>query len=370
MVTVQLMVLPPVLAGGPPQLFLDSGGIWRDATPLGVAAAAAYTDMRQSIEHHLAKLMARVGAIPAEKIDPRKNLGFNTPFRNLFSELLPPEVRDELNNAAEAAAPPADPPLLNIFLGAGTDWIPWELLHDGKSFLGLRFAIARLPIVRQATEVRGPRARVVNSVYNLLARDVLSNGNIGDWEKTFEAYGKTPTWQHRFPTKNGDENYPTLNQLDEAKQADIVHLTCHGGLRDDTEYFWTLDHQNPQWYNYRITSALARSTPLLNRPLVFGNACASTATQAKDLGVLHGFGASFMIAGALNFVGTFAPITRTTGVTFAKRFYEQLFGSADVAARPIGQALCTTKRSFEDHEDPSYLFYCLYGPPDSTYAPA
>jgi hypothetical protein len=101
---------------------------------------------------------------------------------------------------------------------------------------------------------------------------------------------------------------------------------------------------------------------------VFGNACASA---GADLAALQGFGASFMVGGALNFVGTFAPITKTMAVEFAKRFYANLFGDNVRPPLPIGEALRATKASFvaQSCTDPSYLFYCLYGPCDSTYVP-
>jgi hypothetical protein len=144
-----------------------------------------------------------------------------------------------------------------------------------------------------------------------------------------------------------------------------VHVTCHGGLKDDKrEAYWTLDHTNPITFDYRIYQSFVRTLGLVSRPLVFGNACASAGTQT-DLAALQGFGAAFLSGGgALNFVGTFAPITRTTAVVFAERFYAQLFSGL-----PVGEALRRTKAGFaaQDLKDPSYLFYCLYGPPDSTY---
>jgi CHAT domain-containing protein len=135
------------------------------------------------------------------------------------------------------------------------------------------------------------------------------------------------------------------------------------------EYFWTLDHLNPSYFDYRVTPTIAQTVVLSSRPLVFGNACASVAAQTIDLASLQGFGSSFLVAGALNFIGTFAPITKSMAVAFAKRFYERLLGGAQSPGLPIAEALRATKQSFADENctDPSYLFYCLYGPADSTY---
>jgi CHAT domain-containing protein len=168
-----------------------------------------------------------------------------------------------------------------------------------------------------------------------------------------------------LPLAAGQDNYPTLADLVEAaSSAEIVHVTCHGGVQEDNTYYWTLDHEHTQTFKYRINSDFPKTTEWNKHPLVFGNACASVATCA-DSSARHGFGSAFMIAGALNFVGTFAPITKTMAVEFGMRFYQRLLGES----MPIAEALLAAKRSFKDDhfEDPSYLFYCLYGPPDAIY---
>jgi CHAT domain-containing protein len=198
---------------------------------------------------------------------------------------------------------------------------------------------------------------------------VLSDVVLQSWEATFDGFTDKLDSISRFPA-NGAANYPTVTQLDEARDTDILHVTCHGGLKEqDTDYFWSLDDQNPQSFDYRIFPDYARNARLSGRPLVFGNACASASPQSTDLKALLGFGPSFMIGGALNFVGTFAPITKTMAVNFAKRFYVNLLGTVDQPGRPIAEALRLTKASLENANDPSYLFYCLYGPADSTYKP-
>jgi hypothetical protein len=360
----QIMVLPTAVSEGPPQVLLDDGGIWRDTVALPVFAPQ--TKLRADIEAYLSGVMKQVGQVPPIPVPPQ-GIGFRTRFASLMQNLLPPEVRAALQQATAVAGPR---PQLNIFFRTGAEWIPWELLHDGTDFLGLRFAVARYPIVLQATQMRGARARVVKQVYSLLARDVLQDAVLANWEGTFDGIAPSPAWQRRYP--NGAGIYPTLQQLDDARNADVVHVTCHGGLKDGmNEYYWTLDHQNPQYFDYRITTSIAQSAGLAARPLVFGNACASAGLGGADLGAMQGFGASFMVGGALNFIGTFAPVTKTMAIVFARRFYERLFGFGGNPVLPIAEALRATKQSFADEgtTDPSYLFYCLYGPSDSTYKP-
>jgi CHAT domain-containing protein len=302
-------------------------------------------------------------------LTPPSGPGFRSKFGELFRDILPVEVRDALRDAAAAGGAA---PQLNVFFRGATEWIPWELMHDGKQYLGVRFAVSRMPIVAQATGVRPPRNRDVRKVYNILANHILQDNALTNWQTTFAIHAKNAGWEARFPS-NGGGNYPTVSRLDEAVSADILHVTCHGGLRENPEsgdYYWTLDHKSPQAIDYRITPDIARQFGLTERPLVFANACAS-AKQPTDLAALQSFGPNFMIGGALNFVGTFAPITKTMAVEFARRFYARLFGSAAKPGLPIAEALRATKESFavENCTDPSYLFYCLYGPADSTYQP-
>jgi len=368
----QIMVLPTTVAEGLPQVFFDDCGIWREtsSTPLPVAQTA----LRQGVETFLSEAMGQVGQTPPTPF-PAGSPAFRNRFANLLKTLLAPEVRDALKRSADQAAQiNSVRPQLNIFFRGATEWIPWELLHDGTDYLGLRFTVARLPIVTQATQVHPPRNNVVHKVYNLLARGILQGQDLTDWQSTFVPYDPAAAGlECRFPA-DGADNYPALAQIDEAKGADVIHITCHGGLKekDQNEYFWTLDHNHERYFDYRIHTRDAEEARFSRRPLVFGNACTSAAASSIDLTALQGFGGSFLIGGALNFVGTFAPITRTMAVTFAKRFYERLFGTpGGQPGLPVGEALRAAKQSFaaQNYPDPSYLFYCLYGPGDSTYSP-
>jgi hypothetical protein len=366
--TLQIMVLPTTVADGMPQVFFDDCGIWRETSTLLVPQTA-----RQEVETFLSDVMRQVGQTPPTPF-PAATMAFRSRFTGLLRTLLAPEVRDTMKRSAdEAELARSTRPQLNVFFRGSTEWIPWELLHDGTNYVGVRYAVSRLPIVPQAIQVHPPRNQLVRKVYNLLARGILQDPDRADWQSTFAPYASlNPGGECRFPT-NGNDDYPTLAKLDEAKGADVIHITCHGGMKDSgqNEFFWTLDHRNPSYFDYRITTGVAQAAEFSQRPLVFGNACVSAAAQSTDLTALQGFGSSFMVGGALNFVGTFAPITKTMAVAFAKRFYARLFGSPGQPALPIGEALRATKESFsaENCPDPSYLFYCLYGPCDSTYKP-
>jgi hypothetical protein len=212
---------------------------------------------------------------------------------------------------------------------------------------------------------------VVQRVYNLLANNFLDAPQQALWANTFN--GILPAGHEtKFPPPN-----PSIDDIANARNADILHITCHGGLRDPTnsqEVYWTLDsnHQLPIHYEFRSSSFDNDFIGYETKPLVFGNACASTNSGGggHKNGLIPGYGASFFAKGALNFVGTFAPITKTLAVEFARLFYQNLLGAGGVAPLPIAQALWATKNHYRltvKSPDPSYLFYCLYGPPDTIF---
>jgi hypothetical protein len=357
---IHMMVLPGAVENGPPQILLEDGGLWRETAKLEVRAR-----LRGDIEKHLTRIMQQVGA--GAPITPQ-GAAFRNPLIDARPLLMPREIRDVVAKVRQDAFAQGDRPILNIYFHQGVEWIPWELLHDGNDFLGIQCAIARLPIVTDPAEVRPPRRRAVQKICNLLAKDVLDANLTQSWQGLFNG---SPS-ERRFPS-NGTANFPTLADLEQDNDADVIHVLCHGGLREDSEpeAFWTLDHRNPRTFDYRIKPADARNFQFKSRPLVFGNACSSASAQNVDFASMQSFGASFLIGGALNFIGTFAPIRRDIAVEFAARFFRRLFGTPPEKEAPIAEALRSTKESFakDGYTDPSYLFYCLYGPGDSTFVP-
>jgi CHAT domain-containing protein len=357
----ELIVLPSTVADGRPQFLLNDGGIWRDVTRADTFSAAEF---RKRAESLLNTAMQQVSI--GNSVSPT-GAGFVGQCKTLYQSIVPSEVRDEVERMVKTGPTP----LLKIYLHPSADWIPWELLHDGTDYLALQMSLVRLPLMLQTAHMRGNAQRDVRSVHSLLGRGVLSDAALPDWEQTFAGLGNGAGWETRCPVA-ANSAFASLDELTSASAADIVHITCHGGLTDGQgPYFWSLDHTSALTFNYRIAAEDLLNVSFTQRPLVFGNACSSVAAgPGANPGGLHGFGASFMRSGALNFIGTFAPITQQTAVKFAAAFYKHLLAAAP--AQSIAAALLETKREFAvpTASDPSFLFYCLYGPPDTSYRTA
>lgn len=366
---ISIMVLPNNPPDAPPQILLDQNGVWIDMMPDDQSANAVnIQDTKKDIDAYFQKIMGEVEVAPQHTADSAALKG---PFAANYKRLVTGKVREALLKAADTRVGD-DVPELRIHTHTYLEWIPWEMFHDGKDFLGLRFHVARLPIMRQVPDVSAKTVEV-QRVYNLLANNFLDKPQEALWADTFN--GILPAGHEtKYPPP-----HPNIDNIVNARDADILHITCHGGLRDptatDKEVYWTLDSQNQQPINYEIRTAMFDNDIVgyETKPLVFGNACASTDAGGggtRKNGLLPGYGASFFARGALNFVGTFAPITKTLAVEFARLFYENLLGAVGGQPLPIAQALWATKnryRTVVNSPDPSYLFYCLYGPPDTIF---
>lgn len=364
---VSLMVVPSGANDGFPQILMESRGVWRETRPsVNSLSTVSAIDTSRELTRFLRTVMAQVGAGQF----PNQSVMSNT-FQTYYNDIVPADVQAALDNAVVAAAP-GDVPLLRINLHPSTEWIPWELLHDGVNYLGLRFRIARLPIVKGGPDLSTNGPRTVSLIHSLLGEHVLDAQARLQWDGTFQGLHGNGVTECRFPASVA-AIYPDLDTFNSARDADIIHLTCHGDLFDPKtgQGFWTLNHRSQIAFNFDITSMFLRNYKLDRRPLVFGNACASGAAAVGVNNIpTSGFGTTFFDRGAVNFVGTFAPVTKDAALDFAREFYTHLLGETPTTGHPIATALWKAKTGFTTWTDPSHLFYCLYGPPTTEFITA
>lgn len=363
---IDLMVLPPRVAEDPPRFLLLADGLWRD---LGSATKLEdLSKLRTKIDDQLRSDM--------DTLDP--SVGGQIASSNYFSLLYEPLVPEPLQRLLENTHPDNagdPPPLLRIHVDPSVDWIPWEVAHDGSEYLGLRFRIARLPIVPLGRDPRTTKDPwPVERIYNFLGEFVLLDpALLAGWQNTFPLGAAPPgVNEMRFPDPVANR-FPRVGDVElAAVDASIVHFTCHGGLRDEGAVggsFWTLNHKQPTNPQFKIDALIVRALKTRlprTQPLIFGNACGSSGTAAGLGGLVNSFGSLFIQSGASGFVGTCAPIAKTRAIEFAQRFYQNLL----IDGHPIATALWLAKKHFQatTPNDPSSLFYCHYGMPGARYA--
>lgn len=369
--SLDILVLPNLTPGGSgtgmnrlPYIYMQRNGYWVD---ISARDTLDLPGLRKDTSRLLDKLMASLDTNPkAELFIPLKSHG-----RVLYKHLIPRRLHEAFLELEQSGTAAGKTSIVNIH--SSIEWIPWELFFDSDSsgdFLGNRFQLARLPITPTGPNVQLDMRVKVQRIYNLLGEHVLQETQQAEWQHTFDLSGIDPSIVENFPSKKQDKTFPSLGDLETMHDAGILHITCHGGVQSqDGSVFWTLNDRAliPEEYRIRreIVEMLAETIRLQrNTPLVFGNACASIKSSQQNSetegGLVLGFGPTFFAHGAGAFVGTFAPVNKGTAVRFGRLFYQNLLEEK----LPVGEALWQTRHTFarESVNDPSYLFYTLFGP--------
>ena len=140
-----LMVTPTKLDNseeGPPQFYILRDAFWREVPLAG--AIGKPSDVRTKMDEQLTTIMAAA-------VDPAAaRPALVVLFREFWATWIPEIVQRQV---ADLPRTDDDPPCLTLYVHPTLEWIPWELMHDGTDFLGLRHVIARLPIVRRGGRI-------------------------------------------------------------------------------------------------------------------------------------------------------------------------------------------------------------------------
>jgi len=365
---ISVMVLPPaggIEGEGKPRFYVYRGGVWRDFSetgPLSVSLGRSQSIVQETLSGVMEKVCVDRqggGGVTNRYSCLKQKLG------TLYANVVPRDLQFLLEESASQGGGD-DRPVLRIHAASQVQTMPWEIMHDRTDFLGLRFQVARLPIVQGGPEFDEGQPHQVQRIHSLLGRNLLSAGGalFNAWRTTFTGL-VAPGGSVQYPSGVGAQNdWPQIDRMEEAAgNADILHVTCHACIREGA--VWTLDDQG-ETYRHDIEVDLVKHLEFEpTKPLVFGNACASAGGDGPGGGATT-FGEAFFSKGVLAFVGTLAPVTHHLAVDFASRFYKRLLCDG----LPIGKALWKTKSHYQDvsENDPSWLFYCLYGLPGTAFS--
>jgi hypothetical protein len=348
-----LSVLVVPAENGRARFVVERNGVWQDGD-LGLRAE--WLDVANTVFAQFTAFL--------QVNQPLAQVWLRAQCRDLYKYVLPDATKKILTEILSGVAQNAVPALY-IYSYPVFDIVPWELMHDGFGYLGVRYQIARMPIVPQPPAPT-VETRSVASIFHMLGRGVVNLPGeqqlFTDWLNTFQA----PSAQ-AFPSSTTQPAWPTLDIIEKACGADILHLTCHGLANG-----WTLDQNagDPSL----ISGTFVDYVDLKDgKPLVFANACNPANGQAA---LTPGLAHRFISRGTLNVIGTFAPVTRNLAIEFARKFYSILL--TPLAGEPvtIAEAIRQTKEHFHNIAaqqpanaayDPSYLFYCLYGTANSRF---
>ncbi|MFC5268108.1 CHAT domain-containing protein [Kribbella qitaiheensis] len=353
-----LMVLPSSPdPDAPAQFYLLGAGIWHEV-PLQVTARIGLKAVREGVDGLLRDIMTKINQGAADNA----RVTLEAKCRRYWSDLLPVPVGEYLTSALAGAI---EPPCVLVYTSPKLEWVPWELLHDGTNFLGLRCRVARLPIVPNGP-VNADSRHAVRNAASFLGAGVFDahTPQVSRWANTLALAEGSGVVVQRFPA-NGGANWPGLENIQAAASVDIIHLTCHGGVDDQGRPYLTLDPEDDYAGIDEDLATTLNFPP--SGPLVFANACGSPRAAAPSAAATRGIAVAFFDRGASAYVGAIAPISKAVALEFAHVFYERLL--TDGLA--VGEALRSTKEHFQkaNTTDPSWLFYTLYGSPDTRFVP-
>ena len=266
----------------------------------------------------------------------------------LFRTIVPPALAPQL-----AAV---DGPLL---IRTSVFGVPWELLHDGSEFWGIRYALGRrlvterpVPPVRAAAVPARPRALIVGADPR---RDLPSvAGEIEAIAAALAPHADVVCIGTPLATLDSVLNY--LGQ-----RFDLIHFAGHIVADDAGEVGLLLG-------DGRLLRATAIPAAITGRPLVVLNGCGSARSDAGDRrpnweeslsGAAHGF----LFGGAIAVLGTLAEVRDRPATVFAETFYRHLL-SYDRVGEALRRARIDCRTDPRTVGAPDWLSFALYGSPN------
>jgi CHAT domain-containing protein len=255
----------------------------------------------------------------------------------LYRQILPVPTQERLRAVLSGD-------FLPLLISTEVPEIPWELLHDGQDFLGLKYAIGRQLLkstgIPVATPWQGDRMQCLL---------------IADPSNDLPEARKEAITLKQWLTQRGIECDLLLG--DEASSTEIIirlssddynfiHYSGHIGT-DHTTHAPSLMLSDLQLSSTEIERAISH-----NGPVVILNGCDSASVE--------GLANAFLKSGAQLVVGTLFDVPDLGARHWAEVFYQGL-----ISGQPAGEALRLARRAMLDIPECStaWLSFVMYGDP-------
>jgi CHAT domain-containing protein len=268
----------------------------------------------------------------------------------LYRTLIPVALRDPLKRISG--------PLL---VSTSLHGLPFELLHDGNDWWGLRYALGK----RLVTERSGATARPLPLPRRPRALVIGSDprGDLPFVRHEIEAIGETLAEFADVHLVSG--RLATFDAVTSSLREgfDLIHFCGHVGRETEGGSALLLAEGEQ-------LAATVIEANLQGRPLVFLNGCASTrgASVAIDADWeedLSSVASGFLFGGAVGVVGTLCEVGDPVAADLAREFYARILQPV-----PVGEALRLARARLRASRpgSPVWLAFVLYGNPGQVVA--
>ncbi len=290
----------------------------------------------------------RDGHVSKQNLEDLSALG-----RQLAELLLPPKARARV---AQTTAPE-----LTLTIDDQLTRIPWELLHDGREFYGLRFAMGRVVSTAKSLAASKPRES------RGLLKIALVADPCGDLPKALSEATHLGTRlgdRAEYEVVVNDRAVTRDELLAQFEATDILHVA------GQVEY----DPAGGAASGLRLADGRVSAADLGRLPagatvprMVFVTACEPQGAAGGGPGeaAVFGLASAVLMAGVKHFVGSLRAAPDSAGFQFADDVYRELGGGQSIGVA-VREARRAAVRRFGKSEL-TWTSCVLYGDPSARY---
>jgi class 3 adenylate cyclase/TolB-like protein len=322
----------------------------RSATGLRVSALDGAADKgtvkpyedQPLLEAALDALTGRFGAFASGQSDtyvgPLREAG-----RELFDRALPLRVQEKLAQTPHKH--------LRLQLDDGLVQVPWELMHDGQTYLGLKFAMGRLVTTAAQTAPPLPRRERLTRV--LVVSDPA--GNLPAAQREGDAVAALWRGAPGCEVIHLSGRVTRAELVAKLSGCDALHLACHAHPGDAGQPAGLVMVDGLLSPDALIAGFGAQAPHL-----VVANTCHAGGDRGWSQNGLHSLAEALLLRGVLHFLGPVWTIPDEDALAFALRFYEQ-----SLSGTSLGGAVLHARHALlaPPSQPLSFAAYVLYGDP-------
>ncbi|QFR01154.1 CHAT domain-containing protein [Streptomyces phaeolivaceus] len=264
--------------------------------------------------------------------------------RLLYGQLFPPVQGNaaELVSRLRASTGP-------VLVRTNRQGVPWELLHDGEDFLGLKYDLGRRMV--------GKRPVLGGRSISRVGRALVVGDPNGDLPSARQEVTRVAEWLRGRGIACTVLVGQDANLIDvvaelasEEAPYDLFHFCGHVG--NDAGTTALLMHERQMLSEVALQGLSSTGAP----PVTFINGCAS-ARESEVANICM----SFMVMGAKSVVGTRTDVADDGAWQFAAEFYDRLLAGASA-----GAAVRAARAALRARPDAAWASFILYGDPAAS----